>query len=550
MMAQNCTAPTALKTLNANQNRMAVTNGGDLFSDFWYKKAGYSTLYPRTLFSTGLWMSGIDAGGNLHGSFPTYRNQAKHDFTAGVPNPNDGTLAPNSCTDFDKIWSVTRKEIEAHRADWKDNGKIDAPIAAVFNYPGLQNPFFKQYNNFNLPNHNSPILGYFKDVNSDAIYDPSQGEYPSVSILKAPIIIPKQLMWSAYSDVAAPHSDAKPMPIWVSQMVWADSCANSNVMNNTVFVQYKIHYYGAEMLDSAFIGLWADFDIGCYNDDYTGCIPSKNTFFGYNADETDGGGLGNCTGVLPWTGSIPVSAVTVLNQPLNSFITYNNSALSDAPAATLDPTKGADYYNYINGHWRDGSPIIAENGGYALSSSKPKTNFIFNGNPNDSTAWSMKSLKFPSVDRRAVGGIKIGKLYPGAINEVVVAFSNHRKTGNTVAQNIDLMYKAIDTIQSVYNGGFKNPCADASVGTQEMEKTVLPIQLAPNPFSQYLAIRNTSEQVLQVELLDVVGRTIAKKTLQGNEQFEFNTTSLDNGFYLVKASQNGKMDVRKVLKIE
>lgn len=466
-----CVTPNAFHAQNVNQNPMVVTNGSDNYVSPNFFPTDYS-FYPKNyrnlIFSTGLWIMGFDPSKKIVGAANTYRTSG-FDFNAGILDKNNDAILT---TEFNKIWFVSRKDIEHHIADYQDNQKIDQPINSIFAWAGKANPFFKQYNNFGLPDGE---FAPFYDYDKDGIYDPSKGDFPLPEGVNNNNI-PELITWTTYHDGGKDNegefcenssSKTAPINVEVHQTTWAFNCINIDVLNNSNFASYKLHFKGKEEIDSTFFGFWSDPDIGCYQDDYIGCSPSQNASFAYNQDEEDGiitGSPNFCPGGFQvWNkNEMPVGSVKFLNQKMDAFTFSNNGSLGIPPPATTDPSQTIDFYRYLNNQWKDGTPLTDKGFGYNPDSSFAKTKFAFPGNPNDSTQLSMRTANKSGTyktESKALNIIKLGKVKPNQIFKLDVAFGMHRRKNNTVSQNIDLMYKELDTIQSIYNQGFINPCS-------------------------------------------------------------------------------------------
>lgn len=467
-----CVRPNAFYAQNVNQNPMVVTNGSDNYvsPDYGITDMGfYPKNYRNLIFTTGLWVMGFDPSKKIVGAATTYRTSG-FDFNAGILDKNNDAILT---TEFNKIWFASRKDIERHIADYQDNQTIDQPINSIFAWAGKANPYFKKYNNFDLPDGE---FAPFYDYDNDGIYDPSKGDFPLPEGVNNNNI-PELITWTTYHDGGkdnaeefCENSSAKtdPINVEVHQTTWAFNCANINVLNNSNFASYKLHFKGKEEIDSTFFGFWSDPDIGCYQDDYIGCSPTQNASFAYNQDEEDGiisGSPNFCPGLIQvWDKSeMPVGSVKFLNQKMDGFMFYNNGSLGTPPPATTEPSQTIDFYRYLNNQWRDGSFYYDKGFGYyPADTTLQRTKFAFSGNPNDSTQLTMRTANKSGeykTESRAINIIKLGKVKPNQIFKLDVAFGMHRKKNNTVSQNIDLMYKELDTIQSIYNQGFINPCS-------------------------------------------------------------------------------------------
>ncbi len=465
--SSNCQRGRAIQSQNINQNPMIVTNGSDNFNQYaslGNQYRAYPKNFRSAIFNTNLWLGGLDKAGKLNLAGAYYESS---DFFAGILDSTSNGIVCILGNELNKIWSVSRYDIESHLADYQDNKKIDNPNPAIFSWAGKGNVFFKTYNNFELPNRS---FATFLDTNNNGIYEPDLGEFPFPEGLNQNNI-PELITWTVFNDQGIGFSkcvryltEGKSLPIEIQQTTWGFNCPNSNVLNHTNFVSYKVRYQGIEDLDSTSIGFFTDFDLGCPSDDFQGCSPNQNTWFVYNQDEVDG----VCGGLNPWeTGDIPVATVTLLNQQLNSFMPINTTStnINNLPEPMLDPQKPLDFYRYMNGQFKDGTPFSEKELGYNPLGILPSTNFAFSGNPNDSTQFSMRKIskdKIKNLDTRGVASIQLGKLKRGQEVKIDLAYSMHREKGNTVSQNLDLMYKALDTLQNVYNQGFKNICPPKS----------------------------------------------------------------------------------------
>ena len=66
-----------------------------------------------------------------------------------------------------------------------------------------------------------------------------------------------------------------------------------------------------EDIDSCYMGLFLDFEIGCPDDDYVGVIPESNMVFAYNSDEMDE----DCDGYNGYGEYPPITAVKLIRGP-------------------------------------------------------------------------------------------------------------------------------------------------------------------------------------------------------------------------------------------
>ncbi|MEL6660270.1 MAG: hypothetical protein AAFR36_27640, partial [Bacteroidota bacterium] len=269
--------------LHGNNVRALYAASGSQFWDALDSQFGVetSTTSVNTIFTQGIWMGGIDPGGNLRISAANYgaSNGSSDYFPGPIPIGDD-------CVNYDRAWEVYRYQIEAHIADFADNGVIDEPIQDVVGWPGTGNPEFAGIYGFELPFTPQGLAPYF-DQDGDGTYEPLDGEYP---IVERHQLIPEHMVWTIFNNIGNLSTDSGSeavMPTEIHCLAWAINCTDSELLNNSIFSTYRFINRGTEPYDSVRIAMWNDFDLGCFADDFIGSAPELNTFFAYNADNID-----------------------------------------------------------------------------------------------------------------------------------------------------------------------------------------------------------------------------------------------------------------------
>ncbi|MCB9276440.1 MAG: T9SS type A sorting domain-containing protein [Lewinellaceae bacterium] len=458
LMAQ-CEPPTGFAYLNGNQVRAYISSTGGLFFDG--EKAGFQhpaneSLY--TIYAQGLWLGAIDLAGNLHIAAQTYGPATgKFDYYPGplttLDAPNPGETNRVTCSNWDRVWEVHRHQIEAHRSDWSEDGHIDNPDPAILGWPAKGNPHFEDIYGFELPN--TPAgLAPFRDINHNGLYDPLSGDYPTLSVEYSNIPnypIPEQITWSMFNDNGNLHlqTSAAPLKFEIQLTTWAFNCPDSPLLSNTIFTAYTLINRAIEPMDSVHLGLWLDFALGCPADDYLGSAPFLNTVFTYNADNIDGDMEGGCEqGVNSYGVNPPVQAVTVLNKDI-AYAAYYGSTEEGYPAGAIAPVLGLEYYRYLTGHWRDGSPLTFGSDGF-IGAGAP-TPFAFPDAPTDPNGWSEYSNGLQPGNKWIIPSIALGNLTPGSIRKVYVAYTFIQEEGANHLENLQAMYEGIESLQQWYD---------------------------------------------------------------------------------------------------
>ena len=458
LSAQNdCEVPTLTNGIHLNGNNVRAlyaASGSQLWdaedSQFSVASEGVNLT---TIFAQGLWLGAYDEAGNLKISAATYgASSGRSDFYPG-PIGMGGQTSADACANFDRAWEVYRYQILAHQADFADNGVIDNPIPTIVGWPGSGNPEFETINGFALP-ENAEGYAPFQDLDQDGIYEPLAGEYP-IEPLHA--IIPEHLVFTVFNttgNLSTNSNSSAPVPMEIHCLAWSLNCTENELLNNTIFTNYRFINRAVEPLDSLRVGLWNDFDLGCYTDDYVGSAPGLNTFFTYNGDNFDND---PCDQGIQGAGeNPPVQAVTFLNQPLDAFIYANNPGFGP-PIPTSDPAVAQEYFNYLSGRFRDGTPLTEGGNGYNPGSTEV-VRFAFPGDPNDPTAWSQHSTNAPLADYRTLATIGIDHWEVGQILELDVAHSFHRVEGADYLGNVTAMYAGVAELQDLYDTNFASSC--------------------------------------------------------------------------------------------
>ena len=451
----DCEGGTQGAYMHGNDIRAYINNSGGLFFDG--NDASFEVPFGNdvhSIFAQGLWIGGTDPGGNLKVAAQTYGYPNVTDYFPG-PLTDEGTTEADDCRNWDKVWCVLRYQIEAHQADYADNNVIDNPIDEIFAWPAIGNPQFEEQNGFVLPNSTSG-LAPFVDTDQNGVYNPLKGDYPMID---QSVNVPEQICWNVYNDAGGIHSSSQGdlLHMEVQLTSWAFSCTDNEQLNKTLFTSYKFINKGIESLDSVHVGLWHDFDLGCYTDDYIGYHEASNSVFAYNQDNIDGENGGSCPGGINSYGeNPPVQSATFLNRSLDYGMYYNNAGIGGAPGV-IDPNVSLEYYYYLTGRWRDGSPL--EHGGDGYQEGTFPTNIAFPGDPNDPNEWSALSVNISAGDRRTISSTLMEQLMePGMVQTLDVAYSFFREEGNNYLENVTAMYAGLEDLQAWYDAAFEGVC--------------------------------------------------------------------------------------------
>lgn len=540
LWGQVCNLPNAIEKLSVNNIEAFIPNSGDLFTDFangrFTPKQSNISNPPSTIYTTGLWIAGVDPGGNLKLAANTYRNSsnAPGDYWSG-PLDFSTNLTPSECNQWNRLFRATYREIQAFLGDPSVKGNPSAAIAAyknIMGWPGRGNPYFEQIWGFKLPQNRS--LAPFYDADWDGVYNPMQGDYPVVAIRNIPGFVADEMLWCVYNDVGAgqPHgSGGAPLRMEVQQMAWAFDCPDLPVLNNTVFTQHRLTYMGSERLDSCYIGFWSDLDLGCPGDDNIGCNPALNTFFAYNTDAVDGLVGASCDGAPTFGSSLPIQSVTFLNASLDNFLPW----VFTRQFTGLNINGPVPAYNMMTGRWPNGVPLTKGGSGYDISSAN-LTNHGFPGDPGDPAAWSMCTANVLRDDCRAVATHKIGQIEPGQIDELITAWTHHPNVPSPC--KLGNVLNDVGFLHNFYDRGFKPQVSTACGPLSAHAPEAGALALYPNPVSDWLVLEYEALRPVAIHCFDAAGRLVAQVSNPEPGRTQINTGGWPVGCYAVQVTTN------------
>jgi len=409
-----------------------------------------------TIFVGNIWLGGLDPSGNLKLSANTYGQPSESSYQPGPLDKNTGLPYDDGNIMFDRVWSINRTDVLAMIEDYSD-GTIDLPIAKdILEWPASGSSFFNGI-------FDNQWCAPFYDNNLDGIYDPYAGDYPKMDGFDNDII-PDQMLFAVFNDLR-PNSNVSSTGVSteIHLTMFAFNCPDNPAINNSVFTRHKLINRGSEDLINFRVSLFIDNDLGCHTDDYIGCNPENQLFYAYNQDAMDGDVGVNCNGGIdPFLTVVPVQSTRFLNKEMRSFAMFNNASVGGPLPQTADPNNASEYYNYMNGLWRDGSQMTFGGTGYNLQSTDT-VHYIFPGNPNVEDEWSMLSSDLQSGDRRSLASLSIDEYVPGSVVQVDAVHTLNRAPGLTHVENVNFAIEQSITIQDFYDADFQMGCTQSNL---------------------------------------------------------------------------------------
>ena len=493
-----CTEATAQVDQNINNVRARLTTGGDVWWDPQARVGRYvvpavpvgSALDEvSSIFAAAVWLGGFDEVGNLKMAATDYRSNGNTDFYPGPINEGTGMTDLDTCQQWDRFFEVQGTEIERAIRDWENQtvanpyDNVDSIPEGVRFWPGNDNPYFRDKFPFELPS-TSAGLGSYWDEDKNGIYDPLGGDFPIIEIKgcgafdrkSAKELVPDEMIFWIYNDVGAPHSLTRGAEIRMEVQVQSFAYATNDEINDMTFQRYKLINRATTDIRETYFGWWVDPDLGCAQDDYSGCDVSRSLAYTYNEDILDGqSGTCDC-GVTPtYCDEVPMIGTDYFRGPLapfdidtsgvlgeehvialaddaydfdkysvgdtifilpvdpealtepgikvelgmSSFIYYNNPQFGTNAPQTEDPANADAFYSYLTGRWNDGTPLTFGGTGFDPTNTEV-TLYAFPDPPNLPGGWSMAEEALPFGDRRTVQASGPFLLKPGDRNELII----------------------------------------------------------------------------------------------------------------------------------
>ncbi len=462
--AGDCVAATSSIDLDINNIRARLMNGGDMWWDL-VNNAKYEVPKslpgqpenPSSLFAGAVWIGGVDAQGQLKVAAATYR-QNGNDFFPG-PLDENASVDQATCRQWDKHFEVLGSEIDS----FLDLVAQGLPVSSskipkgILNWPAFGNPY-------------NPIVGFrnmapFEDADNNGIYDPTGGDYPVIDQTCTKKTYADQMIWWVYNDKGNIHTETGATAIGMEVQTLAFAFKTNDEVNDMTFYKYKLLNKATIPIDSTFMGLWADPDLGCYVDDYIGFNAETGLGIVYNGQAVDGGS--DCA--LSYGNQPPYEGIDYFKGPLDengnqlgvsSFLYYRNDF-----SVLGNPENAGDYYGYLSGTWKDGSPFTY--GGNAYGGSVP-TKYVFPDDPSDPTGWSQCAAQDAFGDLRFIHSSGPFRLDPGATNDIVIGVVWVRPPiGTYPCPSYKLLKQADQKAQALFDNCFQlkdgPPAPDLSI---------------------------------------------------------------------------------------
>ncbi|MEI6434107.1 MAG: T9SS type A sorting domain-containing protein [Bacteroidota bacterium] len=571
-----------------------------------------------SIFDNSLWVGGIDAGNLLHFAGERYRQGAnggpawtRQDYWAG---PVSDSAAYNIYQDtvWNYIWKINRSEIEYHRNHYWEPGY--EPIKNILTWPAHGNTALGQ----------AALLAPFSDRNANGLYEPWDGDYPEIRGDQALFFIYNddhgyhaesageklkvEIHGMAYA-FDRPNDTAFKNTTFLH-------CKVINRSQNT----YTGTWFG--VFTDIDLGYANDDYVGCdpergmyygYNGtpvDGTGQSyayganpPAQAVVIlggptmdmdGYDNPSFRGSSLygpsfkGSCDIVYLngaiinmnyGPGEVNQAPFLVRSDAINGIkfgdgitdnerygmrrFVYHNNSNSGVPSYMTDPVYAPEYYQIMQGIWKDNSKMIyGGNGHFAAGGFGPECDFMFPGltdtcdwgingqPPNGPKEWTERTAKNNPQDRRGTASTGPFTFKPGDVQEIDIAFAwarNYNPVDSTGSLN--KLNAVVDTIRKAFNTN-SVPGGSPFYGINDREKkNSQRLKIYPNPANDviFVEIPGRSNGEIEISLLSNMGKILYSKTSPSRQVHQIDVAKFPPGFYLIQVKSGANVWIDKAL---
>lgn len=455
-----------------------------------------------TLFSSQLWLGGMDEEIKLHTAGQTYRLTPSGgpqtnctDFWVGPLN-RDGS-APNPA-DWNRIWKVNKSTIDNHKLNYKTPGYVVPE--ELQEWPG------------NGTGELNSIIAPFADLDGDAKYEPADGDYPYVR--------GDQTVFFIINDGYGSHTHytgGLPLRVEIQGMLYAFNSSNE-VLKNTVFLNYKVISRSLVAYDQVYWGMWTDFDIGNPNDDYCGTDVARNMMYSYNGDLNDENGEAPGYGANP-----PAQGLQFLSHPLSSSLYFTRLTQAHVNG---EPENAVELYRYLKGRWADGSQVTYDSTG---KGGTQQSKHVFDGDPCLAQGWKEPNPPMSAGDRKMVGSHGPLLLNPQTYLNIDVAYIYTRDVNE--GKSVCMLQDAADYIAALYSAG-----QVTGIANTKKEELII----SPNPLqnSSVIKFSNADRRKFILSVYDVRGVLMRQQEAITSSEVTIEKGDLLPGVYYISLSSD------------
>jgi hypothetical protein len=544
-------------TLNTNNVKLVVSANGVIGYHPTMDKGSWMPADDSagTIFSASPWISGTNDQGELLITTQYVFSENQSWFYGPL---TQNTTADSAISEsFNYVWNIKQNEINTHVAYFQSlqNGTTATLFPNGYTIPA---------DFLTWPAHGDVSLGYdfnlapFFDYNGDLVYNPQDGDYPT--------ICGDECLYLIVNDIG--NATIPKMGNQVEMWIYAFDTPNIPAVNNTFFTKFKFTNKSNQTYYNTRISQMNDLDIGNAFNDYSGTDAAYGAVYAYTGAATDYSISG-----APSYGDVPtMESMLLLRGPLLDADLIDNANYTNVIAEALNsygergfgfgdgivdnersglagsvnylnssnPVLGEPNGSYPTGHYNlmlgkhiDGSDVLHPTTGNPVTYWAPGTSDIYNELVPDSEQFIHSDNGLPPNDVRQVGTTLPFTYEPGESNflDLAYVFAQAEPGSGTSVETVNVTF--MNTVKQFFN----EDLADCQVlelpAAVENLSSATSLSIYPNPASNQLNI-TVSESLLgeNYSLYNSVGQLILTNKIQST-QTTLDISKLAKGTYTV-----------------
>lgn len=447
-----------------------------------------------TIFESHLWV-GYQKNGVKYGIMPLIPSTLLGPTKTYGPHYDSGAYSQAvSMSKYNRTWFVEQDSVQFHNNNFQASGYL--PPKDISQYIGSGDTSKGEF----------PFLMPFVNRLNDQNYTWQSGDYPNIS--------GKKSQFALYSDrdVVKLHSNSTSQ-LNVSVELFEHNLTNvSTPYNNSVFVTFKVTNVGNTNIDSLFVGLLADFDIGVANNDYVGTDTTGNFIYGMNYTVPE---PSNSYGL-----ATPAMAVLPLSHNLEKSMRYNPGITQ--PSAQSMPVTFGQQFNFMKGIGPDNSVL---------------PQYYAPGDPLTKSGILDDTLVTNFIDRGMLITLPIQNL--PASQTVCFDFAYVVATGTDRFNSLTLLRQFCQQLTSdYYNPAITCEIEKMHIGSEELKN--IQVKISPNPTHGLVNVSFPEEVTgpFSMIIYDLMGKPLFDfETTNMEQPLQLNLSNLAKGTYLIEIKQ-------------
>ena len=529
-------------TLNTNNVKLVVSANGIIGYNPTFEKGSWMPANDSagTIFSASPWISGTNAQGELLIT-TQYVFSENHSWFYGPLTQN--TTADSAISEsFNHVWNIKQNEINTHVAYYESlqNGTTGTLFPNGYTIPA---------DFLTWPAHGDVSLGYdfnlapFHDYNGDNLYNPQDGDYPT--------ICGDECLYLIINDIG--NSPLPKMGNQVEMWIYAFDTPNIPAVNNTFFAKFKFTNKSNQTYYNTRISQMNDLDIGNAFNDYSATDVAYGAVYAYTGTASDYSLSGaHSYGDVPTIESMLLLRGPLLDADLIDNANYNNvlaealnsygergfgfgDGIVDNERSGLagsvnyinssNPVLGEPNGSYPTGHYNlmlgkhiDGSDVLHPTTGNPANYWAPGNSDTYNEMVSTSEQFTHSDNGLPPNDMRQLGTTLPFTYEPGESNflDLAYVFAQAEPGSSISVETVNVTF--MNTVKQFFN----EELADCQV--LEMPASVENItpssifSIYPNPTSENLNITVSESFIGETySLYNNVGQLVLTNKIQSTK---------------------------------